>query len=501
MIVCQDRDGLVFWPEHQVASLTPEFRGRWRVVFADGSVAHRPTEPPPGPWLPLGSSRVLPQLLRRVGEELEDPAGFRFPYQCLPHVPTPEPDPTLLPKIGCRRDQVYALTTAARGGCLWHTDGGGVRWPKVSVRKAVGHLSELILVQEGLYIHPERLRKVVVNHDNAFLQLDNAVTFPFSPNGTAFRESLKLPSLDHLEPLCHLLYDRLQLRDWPLDLTRAPAEFLRRNFPTSRMMIANMVWQQRRYLQLGIPQQVATSNRDLWYKIEPALFRAGFLQIQDARFDPPEFPDRAGPVAEEQTTADGLYLTMFEVIGNLYKAGLLTYAELGYVDKPGKRRIGTLRPEVILVTEKDSLGEFATRLADEFGTSLLLLDGQPQLIATEFFAADLRRAYAGPIRVIAYVDYDTEGWIIGHATEDQFHDLGLPISQPIHFLIRSDAFTAEEVALHSFACSHDTPGQKTKTRRWVAESGGLGGKPRGMHSNHVQPYERVRSRFERALQS
>ena len=37
-----------------------------------------------------------------------------------------------------------------------------------------------------------------------------------------------------------------------------------------------------------------------------------------------------------------------------------------------------------------------------------------------------------------------------------------------------------------------TPAYRTKTLGWLKEGGGLDGKPMGIHSNHVQPYERVR---------
>ena len=34
---------------------------------------------------------------------------------------------------------------------------------------------------------------------------------------------------------------------------------------------------------------------------------------------------------------------------------------------------------------------------------------------------------------------------------------------------------------------------------WVAQSGGLDGQPVGIHSNHVQPFERVRALLEELL--
>jgi len=97
----------------------------------------------------------------------------------------------------------------------------------------------------------------------------------------------------------------------------------------------------------------------------------------------------------------------------------------------------------------------------------------------------------GPVRVVAYVDYDTGGWIIGHAFVKQLRNLGVSVSQ-VDFLIREECFTAEEKHLYAHPCSMSTPAYRTKTLGWLKEGGGLDGKPMGIHSNHVQPYERVR---------
>ena len=74
MIEFEDEGGIVFWPEYEVAALTPEFQGRWRGVRRDGSVAHRPGRPNGGPWVPLGDSWVLRQHLERLPE-----GGWRDP--------------------------------------------------------------------------------------------------------------------------------------------------------------------------------------------------------------------------------------------------------------------------------------------------------------------------------------------------------------------------------------------------------------------------------------
>jgi hypothetical protein len=96
-----------------------------------------------------------------------------------------------------------------------------------------------------------------------------------------------------------------------------------------------------------------------------------------------------------------------------------------------------------------------------------------------------------PVCVIAYVDYDTGGWLLGHAFAKQLEVFGLTVAST-RFLIRQECFTAEEKQLYAHPCAGGNAAQRTKTRNWVKESGGLDGKPLGIHSDHVQPYSRVR---------
>jgi hypothetical protein len=487
MIEFQDEDGLVFWPEHDVASLTPEFRNRWRAVMRDGSVAHRPTPPPDGPWVPLGNSLVMPCWLTRTPSGWKDPAGFELGGGELPEVPLPQPASAILPKIGCRSDQVLALTAGPPFGCTWHTDLGTVVWPGLSAVKAARHHPNLVCVRRGHHVNRQRLRKITTSDPLITVTLDNGTVV--TTTGPGFAKEMGLPSLNHLEPICWEMYAWHQLRDWPFPLLQASGELLRACFPTARRLVANLIWQQLRYRQLGIPHETAESHSDFFYLIKPALYRAGFLQRT------------TGSVPEDPTDAEGLRLMCFHIMEKLYEARLLTYAELGFVDKPGDTRsLGTRLPWVILVVEKLSCVRYARKLADEFGTSLLILGGTPALIATEFFAAALRQVWSGPFLVIAYVDYDPEGWAIGHATANQIAFHGLQ-SLGVKFLIRGDCFTANEKQLYARPCSHGTAAQKTQTANWVKESGGLDGRALGIHANHVQPYERVRALFAELVQS
>lgn len=490
MIALQDEHGLVFWRERDIATLTPEFRNRWQAVMRDGSVAFRPTPPPPGPWVSLGPSLVMPDLLERVGDHWRDPAGFLHPYEELPAAtPAPEPLPDV-PGVPCRRDEIYALTLE-EDQVVWHTDVGDFVSPDQNLAEAAGRMPELLaFAVTRCFVHPERLRRLNALHSELQIELvmDNGVRYRRSwpaPKELLSRLGLVRPAA--LEPLLPTLWGQLQLRDWPFDLTKASEDVLRANFPTSRRLIANAIWQQFRWRQLGVPQELATTHRDLWYKLVPILFRAGYL--------------KRAPLAVEPHSKSAFFESIQKILAVLIQAGLLTYGELGFVDlHPDWRQIGARRPEVVLLVEKQSVAPYARRLVEEFGVSLMIVEGNAQLIAAEHFRDAYVKVTRAPIVLIAYVDYDPAGWVAGRATADMLRFYGLEVPGAVRFMITGDVFTAEEKELYAQELSAKTQTIRTMNRRWVEETGGVDGKAMGIHSNHVEPFERVRELFRRALE-
>jgi hypothetical protein len=79
---------------------------------------------------------------------------------------------------------------------------------------------------------------------------------------------------------------------------------------------------------------------------------------------------------------------------------------------------------------------------------------------------------------------------VGHGFAEQLRFFGLEVAD-LEYLIRQECFTEEEKRLYAHPCANSTLAHRTKTAEWVAKSGGLDGKPLGIHANHVQPFERV----------
>jgi len=156
--------------------------------------------------------------------------------------------------------------------------------------------------------------------------------------------------------------------------------------------------------------------------------------------------------------------------------------------------VGHRHPEIVLVVEKDTVEEFAWELARRIGISVIILGGQPAVISTEFFARALRAAHRGKVRLAAYVDYDPAGWVIAKAFRDQLALFGVEAEDP-RYLVLPSRFTADErsqvcIPLHSSSSSGPAAQEA-----WMRRTGGVDGKPLGIHLDHLRPLERVVAAF------
>lgn len=477
MILVEVPTGLLAWLKHDIATIMPEARGRYRVVRCCGLVAHIPGPPPEGPWVPLADGWANERWLQWSERNWTDPAGFHFPLQPLAQVAPPVALPALS-GVPCAREQIYAMTRFEDKHMVWHTDRGDFPTDGWTEREARELAPELVELRSHEYLNRLRLASFVVRGANVHISLDNGHQFVCSRHHRTLAHELGLQTYRHLQPHCSGFDDPYYVRDWPFDLLLTPGDTLRNLFPNSRMLTGNVIWQRFRYRSQGDRREWPDSYQGLWYDLKACLSRSGFLRPGSIR----------APRVEEK-----LKLEMFLAMSRFVKgAGFFNFRQFGFVEQhPELRRVGTRRPHILLVTEKKESEKFAVRLAEEFGVSMFLLGGQPPLAATEFFSYALLEAGIHEVMVLALVDYDPSGWIIARATGAQLESLGIRVGG-VHFLIRGETFSAEEKRLYAHPCP---AGLKTQNRKWLAETGGVDGQAFGIHANHVQPYERVRRLF------
>ena len=192
MLICEDFEGAVFYPYHEVVALTPSFAGMVRAVTRQGAVVYTAAVPAHGPWVGQGSSWVLPDGL----VDGTDPAGFLHPG--LPEgIPGPAPEPVWLEKLGVFAHQVQGLR-----GQTWLTDQGELPGGHPSLHP------DLVEVKRDLYVNRRRLRKLT----SKGVFLDNGALFAQLPPYLAGQLAERLgASLQSRVPGMR----EYRLRDWP----------------------------------------------------------------------------------------------------------------------------------------------------------------------------------------------------------------------------------------------------------------------------------------------
>ena len=446
MLIFEDDQSLCLWPEELIASLTPAYPQRLRVVTHDGTVGYLPGDFPPGPWQPLGPSRVHPNWLRPVQDLLQDPAALSFPFASL----SPRPPWQTPPYWGCE---------SSPSGLLWRGDNDHTA--------PCPHLPDGWLpVNQRLRLNPQRVRRLLVqDHGVLQLLLDNGQKITVAQKSEApLLLQLGLSHARHLQPHQPALF-RPFLREYPFQIARAPAQVLRTHFSDARQLISQVLWQALSYHQLGIEAGYNKSHRGFWYNpLEATVARAGLC---------PE-------------TSELLYA---QIVGKWVGTDrLFTYQNIGFKDVYANlREIGSLRPDIILFIEKDSLAEAGIQAARSLGLSWLISGGISHLGNCEYFCDALRLLYQGPVTVIVYGDFDPGGHVAGHAFARHLERYQTPCPAGPHFLILPQLFTAEEIELFARPLS----AKNDRVDGWLDETGGINGQPLGIHADWLVPADRV----------
>lgn len=160
------------------------------------------------------------------------------------------------------------------------------------------------------------------------------------------------------------------------------------------------------------------------------------------------------------------------------------------------RNTSVPRPKVLVIAEKTSLKKTVELLALRFGVSTFISTGVSSLIEVEYLVKALA---VGEVDVIAYVDYDPGGAQVARAFVNQLRRYGVTVQSDVQFLVRADCFTVEEKELYALPIPTDTPTLATLAREWVKQTGGIEGKPLGIHADHLRPPERVAQLFASLL--
>lgn len=457
----QSRIGLLFRPRAEIALVREDYGGRVEVTCADGTVAHRPgpLESLAGPpWIRLPDGALAnPRHLRRGRDVLEVPGGGTIP--CPPDWPVgspirhprePSPDPIHFAGRTLDRRRLCAIVRQDRDG------------------------------------------------HHRILMADGKVTTVGRDASERLREALGLESLDELRPTSDALrwLYREGVRDWPFELYEAPAATLRRHFGTDkRLLMVHTVWQVYRYRLAGRPVHYGTSVRGLWYvPVVDVLARAGLRHEATLL-------ETLGPVELYGGFQDPDYRAFEAILAQMIgEQRLFTYRDLGVVDpRPDLHAVGRVDPRVVLYVEKSSLQDGVDAIVERHGPSHVVMGGLSTYETTEFFVASLHAAgVTGPLQIVAYVDFDPAGWAGAKAFVAHLARYGVEVAH-LGYIIRPSRFTKAELHLHALPLAAPDKTHAAQNANWVRESGGVGGKPMGIHADNFWPMTRAVQAYEEEL--
>ena len=442
-IALQCYQGLYFAQAAEIAAWKPSPPDRWQVELLDGTLLHHPGPVP---------KQVCPPALLVGG-----------------------------PQLPCSPERILWLEETG-DTVVWHLDDGRAEVSSLSYAEARAQHPGLLPISRHISLNYNRIRRSYPRN-RPILELDSGQQFPLPLAGNLqrLRQRLNLHSLRELSRDTRGLR-HLELRDLGYEIVAARADRLRADFSGVVPLMANIVWQ----VYCGLYQYGQSFSGFFYFPLQAVLYRAGYLTRAQLRAE-----------WRSHSAKDRLYRKYCDCVTSMvrdYK--LFNYRELGFVDEfPQKRILGDRQPQRILLVEKgDRLEEYARQFQRESGVSLLILQGMPSLLASEYFAAALREVWVGAVEVYFYGDYDFAGWDMGPAFIRQLQFYGVECSR-FERVVLASVFTPEEQSLCSRPLEPSSVQQEGWVRRFVRESGGVQGQARGIHANWLQPYGRFAERM------
>lgn len=305
------------------------------------------------------------------------------------------------------------------------------------------------------------------------------LTSTYSPE---LKSRLALDSLDHVMPFDRVAYWILKenLREFAKPIHLMTRQELIAAFGSTGAadvivseLIGNFLWQFVNRIRAGLQAPLEGMNvRSLWYIIKPALSKVNALGGMDH------------------------YKTLSEKLADFVSKGMMRYREFGLAEEENWA-IGDRRPEVIVAAEKRGHFRFLQTIQKEFGVSVIALAGKPKTITSEYFTDAFKAKVADfwkkdRVRVIALIDYDPSGWIIGRTFLDDLRVFGIKHAKLIDLVTPSN-FTPEELEAYKYsllkpdASSGDgealDAGDATTLKKWMKKFHGVNGEPYGLETD------------------
>lgn len=280
------------------------------------------------------------------------------------------------------------------------------------------------------------------------------------------------------------------------------SEQLNRYFPegeyTNAYLMRSLIMNEKEHYRQS---RDSRTLRGVWYStIKPAL-------------------DKLGLLTDEDQTEAGLTkwdATLSRYMAELLRKGYLLYSDLGIVDVSRRKQNPSVRysvpelssygykvnvapyPNILIATEKDTVYNIISGIAELFGCSCISCKGQNALGAMEVLIKNIQLSFAqgkwDTFYILTMTDYDPAGYYIADALAKQARDilnaLGLYSAKIKYARI---GITPEQLSPDMVEANKYTP-KPANMDKWLAKTGGIKGEPKGLELDALEP-DQIREIF------
>ncbi len=263
-------------------------------------------------------------------------------------------------------------------------------------------------------------------------------------------------------------------------------------------LIRTLVWQALGLILCGREEPLNGNLRSFHYRFSDSIYAGNGLYTTVSKADP-GFQDYLAWATEpgRGETAKKSYIQNLceNVFQEYVEHRIFRYQGPFKVHNAneGKARLGEGRASLIFFTEKQGLEEYCKAYHADLRISTMVSQGQPSLVAAEYFADELRAKKIKRVALAGLVDWDPSGFLIARTYRRNFERLGFGIKN-FTILTRLDLFTEHSLKTKSYDLTKVAPGREKLTQSWFLETKGIHGERRGIYVNHAR-----RGRVDKAV--
>jgi len=233
--------------------------------------------------------------------------------------------------------------------------------------------------------------------------------------------------------------------------------------------------------------------RSFWYKELRPIFKKHNLLDKD------EGPPVRSRYRSESPRETYILDRMSKIFDQFVLRGFFKFKDEFEFQDPREafRIIGRKNPRFIFFTEKEGLFWFCEKVAKELGITTIASHGEPGLLTMEYFADELKKRKVKNIVLACLTDYDPWGYNIARSFKEKLEEPVFDFKVKFtNLTVLKEIFEPEVVEEKKRDLNNVSDSKKKQVEDWMKETGGIDGKPYGMHIDNAN-FEKVWKAIEK----